>query len=80
MKKIFYIVCIVLIPFASRAQEKKRIYVDENYKVINFQKYIKKSQSKLFCVINVKTDTALFKKLRFKEFFWKPKNKREIST
>ena len=71
MKKIFYIVCFVLIPFASRAQEKKRIYVDENYKVINFQKFTKKSQSKLFYVINAKTDTALFKKLRFKEFFGK---------
>lgn len=63
------------------SQHKKIIYVDENYKEINFLTYKKKLQSNLFDIAKVENDTALFKKLRFIEFYGvlKPKIKSQLA-
>jgi len=69
MKKFFFTTLITLITFQSYSQELKRFYVDETYKEITFQKFNKKLESRLFYTVVVINDTAVVKKLRFKEFF-----------
>jgi len=69
MKKIFFFTLFASISFQLYSQEKERVYVDENYQKIDFQKFTKKLQSNLFYVAKVENDTALFKKLRFKQYF-----------
>jgi len=69
MKQIFFGVLIILSIFQSYSQEKKRIYVDENYKVISFEKFNFKFRTELFEITNAETSTSLYKKLRYKIFF-----------
>jgi hypothetical protein len=69
MKKVFFTILITLITFQSYSQELKRFYVDETYKEITFQKFNKKLESQLFFTVTAINDTAIVKKLRFKEFF-----------
>jgi len=69
MKKIFLITLTLIITIRSNSQEKKHIYVDENYKEISLKEYRKKVQSKLFFAAIIENDTAIFKKVRYKEFF-----------
>ncbi len=69
MKKISFLIFLIFFTFQSYSQEKKRIYVDENYKEISFEKFNFKYRSELFDIINAETSTSLYRKLRFKIFF-----------
>ena len=72
MKKVFFTTFITaLITIQSYSQEKKLIYVDENYKEINFKKFKSKFKSEVFFVVVAETDSVIYKKLRFKEYFGK---------
>lgn len=63
------LIILIFITNVSFSQEKKIIYVDENFKEISLDQYKNKFKSKLFLEVTVKKDTAIFKKLRFKEYF-----------
>ncbi|RSC94029.1 hypothetical protein [Tenacibaculum singaporense] len=68
-KKIILIILFFNFFYISFSQHKKIIYVDENYKTIDFITYSKKLDSKLFDIAIASNDTATFKKLRFSEFY-----------
>ncbi len=65
----FFITLIIFISFQSLAQVRKFIYVNEKYEEIDFNTFSRKVQSELFFVSEVENDTAVFKKIRFKEFY-----------
>ncbi|WP_298778025.1 hypothetical protein [uncultured Polaribacter sp.] len=70
MKKVLFIL-IILFGNNLVSQNKKIIYVDENYKKVGFLKFKKKESSMLFDLIIAENDTVIIKKLRYKEFFGK---------
>ena len=53
----------------SFSQNKKSIYIDEDLNQIDSKEFYKKTKSKLFDTAMVSNDTAIFYKLRFKEYF-----------
>ena len=71
MKKIFILSVFIFHFFVSHSQEKKTVYVDENYQIVSRKEFNKKNRSKLFYITNLDLDTAFYKKLRYKEFFGK---------
>lgn len=78
IKKEIVIILLFFLSGLAYSQISKTIYVDENYREINIIDFNKKLKSDLFYSIIAKNDTAIFKKLRFKEYFGKiKKNKKE---
>lgn len=67
---LFYILFSSVI-FKINSQHKKIIYVNEAYKITTFLKYKKKLNSKLFDIAIVENDSAIFKKLRYNQYFGK---------
>ena len=67
--KIILLIILGLFTLVSQSQEKKSIYLDENYETISFNAFSKKLESKLFIVTNVENDTAVIQKLRFINYF-----------
>lgn len=70
MKKLVIILFCLLFNHL-KAQEKKIVYVDENSNIINFIKYKKKLDSKLFNLSIVSTNTTTYKKLKYNHYFGK---------
>lgn len=70
MKFVLILSFLLLITLNLFSQSKEIIYVDENYKTINFKTFRKRLNSRIFQIsTTVENDTAIFKKLRFKEYF-----------
>jgi len=71
MKKTSVILILILLSLKVYSQDKKIILLDEKYKEIGFDEFNKKAQTDFFYVAIISTDTAVFKKLRFKEIYGK---------
>lgn len=69
--RTFIVAILFILTFHSYAQHKKIIYVDEAYIPIDAEEFLRKEKSNLFLVATVKSDTAIYKKLRYKEYFGK---------
>ena len=70
MKNLLFTAFFLLFGLSqSYSQTKRIIYADENYKQIDFTEYSKKMKSGLYFFARFENDTAVFKKLRFKEFY-----------
>jgi hypothetical protein len=69
MKNILLL--ITLFAINSYSQNKDTIYVDENYKKISLSEFERKTNSDFFVVATTTNDTAIFKKVRFREYFGK---------
>lgn len=76
MKTSFTII-LLLFYISNYSQHKKYIYLDENCKEINFLKFDKQLESKLFNTAFIINDSVIFKKLEYKEFFGRIDNKRK---
>ncbi len=63
------LILIIFISFQSNAQEKKHIYIDYSYNIIDKKEFTRKINSKLFLIAQSENDTVVFQKLRFKEFY-----------
>ena len=77
MKKILLFILLTLITLDGYSQSKKRIYVDENFKKINFLNFDKKIESNLYNVVGLVNDSAIFKKLQLNEIFGKLDSKKK---
>tara|TARA_B100000787_G_C16079960_1_gene243966 strand:- start:465 stop:692 length:228 start_codon:yes stop_codon:yes gene_type:complete len=53
------------------SQQPKTVYVDEGYDEITKNKFNKLLKSNLYDIAETIRDTAIFKKLRYKEYFGK---------
>ena len=51
------------------SQNKDTLYVDENYKEIGRVEFERKTYSDFFIIATTTNDTAIFKKVRFREYF-----------
>ncbi|MET2983765.1 hypothetical protein [Aureibaculum conchae] len=69
MKFLYFLLFLLSITLNLFSQTKKIIYVDEKFEKIDFKSYTKKLNSELFLISMLESDTAIFKKLRFKEYF-----------
>jgi len=70
MKKILLSTFLLFfVPLQLFPQSKRIYYSDEEYKQINYTEFSKKVDSKLYLMAIFENDTAIFKKLRFKEYF-----------
>jgi hypothetical protein len=81
MKQTLITTFFFIITIFSYAQSKQILYVDENFNKIDFNRFQKKLDSKLFDIAIVENDTATFKKLRYAEFYGQlnSKTKKQLS-
>ncbi|KZS39574.1 hypothetical protein AWE51_07930 [Aquimarina aggregata] len=70
-KNIVVAIIILLCTVSTKAQYKKKIYLDEFNQQIKFEAYRQKSQSKVFDQVTFNNDTVEVKKLRFRTYFGK---------
>lgn len=68
-KNLLFILFTLLTLYGYSQASKEIIYVNENFKKINFIDFQKKVESNLYHVIGVVNDSAIFKKLELKEIF-----------
>lgn len=71
MSKRVLFIAFFLFLFVSYSQNKEIYYIDEASKSIDFSDYKKRLKSKMFFENIIENDSAIFKKLRFKEFYGK---------
>ncbi len=75
--KTSFIIALLLFYINNYSQHKKYIYLDANCKEINFLKFDKNLESKLFNTTFIINDSVIFKKLEYKEFFGRIDNKKK---
>ena len=71
MKKILLIILFTLLISNGYSQNKERIYLDEHYKEIELREFQKKARTDFFFVAIKSNDTAVFRKLRYRELYGK---------
>jgi len=69
MKPVLYLLFLLFNLFQIHAQHKRIIYCDVDSKPIYFTNFTKKLETGDYLVVKVDIDTALVKKLRYKEYY-----------
>ncbi|NNC70757.1 MAG: hypothetical protein HKN90_08065 [Flavobacteriaceae bacterium] len=68
-KRVLIITILVCCFQKGFTQHLDTIYVDENFEVITREKFKRKTKSGFFLLATINTDTAVYKKIRFREYY-----------
>jgi len=77
MKKSLLFILFVLLRVNCYSQDKEVFYIDERYKEISLTEFESKAQSNFYLIATSSNDTAIFKKIRFREYFGKLDTKKK---
>ena len=79
MKKFVTTILFILLFLEASSQIQKTIYVGENYEQIHESDFNKLLKTNLFDTAKIISDSVIYVKLRYREYFGKLKNRKSFS-
>lgn len=70
-KSFTFLLIIIFLSIQGYSQDKEIIHIDENYKEISLSEFERKTNLDFFVIATTTNDTAIYKKVRFREYFGK---------
>lgn len=78
MKKILLFIAVIFLLKSGYSQSKKTIYLNDLYDPISLEEFERKVNTNFFTNATFSNDTAIFHKLRYREYFGKIECKKKI--